>query len=148
MYPALARATQGHFHVKTAGTSYLEALRVIAIHEPGLFREICDFSRTRYDHDRATYHVHATLDNVAPPSELIGDRQLEQAYLERWEDVPEGQGFTEAGRQILHCTFGSVLTDSGFGKAFNDCVRTHGDTYTEVIAEHFSKHLAALQSGC
>ena len=148
MYPALARATQGHFHVKTAGTSYLAALRVIAIHEPGLFREICDFSRTRYDHDRATYHVHATLDNVAPPSELIGDRQLEQAYLERWEDVPEGQGFTEAGRQILHCTFGSVLTDSGFGKAFNDCVRTHGDTYTEVIAEHFSKHLAALQSGC
>jgi hypothetical protein len=148
MYAALARATQGHFHVKTAGTSYLEALRVIAIHEPGLFREICNFSRAHYDHDRATYHVHATLDNVASPTELTGDQQLEQAYLERWEDVPEGQGFTEAGRQILHCTFGSVLTDPGLGKAFHDCVRTHGDTYAEVIAEHFSKHLAALQSGC
>ena len=26
MYPAFARATKGRFHVKTAGTSYLEAL--------------------------------------------------------------------------------------------------------------------------
>ena len=34
MYPALARATKGRFHVKTAGTSYLEALRVVARHEP------------------------------------------------------------------------------------------------------------------
>jgi hypothetical protein len=148
MYPALARTTQGRFHVKTAGTSYLEALRVIAIHEPRLFREICDFSRARYDNDRATYHVHATLENVAPPSELTDDRQLEQVYLERWEDVPERQGFTEAGRQILHCTFGSVLTDPGLGTAFKDCVREHRDTYAEVVAEHFSKHLAALQSGC
>ncbi len=148
MYPALARTTQGRFHVKTAGTSYLEALRVIAIHEPRLFREICDFSRARYDNDRATYHVHATLENVAPPSELTDDRQLEQVYLERWEDVPEGQGFTEAGRQILHCTFGSVLTDPGLGTAFKDCVREHRDTYAEVVAEHFGKHLAALQSGC
>ena len=31
MYTALARATKGRFHVKTAGTSYLEALRVIAL---------------------------------------------------------------------------------------------------------------------
>ena len=33
MYPALARATKGRFHVKTAGTSYLEALRVVARHD-------------------------------------------------------------------------------------------------------------------
>ena len=38
IYPALARATKGRFHVKTAGTSYLEALRVVARHDAGLFR--------------------------------------------------------------------------------------------------------------
>ncbi|MCA8990116.1 MAG: hypothetical protein KDA78_20885, partial [Planctomycetaceae bacterium] len=40
MYAALARATKGRFHVKTAGTSYLEALRVVARHDESLFRQI------------------------------------------------------------------------------------------------------------
>ena len=61
MYASLARATQGKFHVKTAGTSYLEALRVVARHDPASFREIIDFSRSRYETDKATYHVSATL---------------------------------------------------------------------------------------
>ena len=30
IYPSLSRATAGMFHVKTAGTSYLEALRILA----------------------------------------------------------------------------------------------------------------------
>ena len=33
LYPILARTTNGCFHVKTAGTSYLEALRVVARHD-------------------------------------------------------------------------------------------------------------------
>lgn len=148
IYTSLARATGGRFHVKTAGTSYLEALRVVAKHDPKLFREICEFSRGRYDVDKATYHVHATLDMVAPPSEVKDDHQLEQIYLECWEDVPEGAGFTAPGRQILHCTFGSVLTDAKFGPAVRDCLKSHPDTYKEILAVHFEKHLKALNAGC
>ena len=47
MYPALSRATEGRFHVKTAGTSYLEALRVVARHDEALFRRIIAFARSR-----------------------------------------------------------------------------------------------------
>ncbi len=148
IYPALARATKGRFHVKTAGTSYLEALRVVAIHNAGLFRRICEFARGRYDTDKATYHVHATLDSVPPPSEINDDHQLERTYLERWENVRDGAGFTAPGRQILHCTFGSVLTDAVLGPAVRDCLAAHPDTYTEVLAVHFDKHLRALQAGC
>jgi len=36
-------------HLKTAGTSYLEALRAIAGVDPEFFREILAFSRERYD---------------------------------------------------------------------------------------------------
>ncbi|MDP7397009.1 MAG: tagaturonate epimerase family protein [Lentisphaeria bacterium] len=147
MYTAFARATKGRFHVKTAGTSYLEALRVAAIEQPDLFRRICRFGRERYNTDKATYHVHATLEGVPPVEEIADDRQLERVYLERWEDVPEGVGFTEAGRQILHCTFGSVLTDEELGPAVRDCLDAYPDTYTEVLAVHFEKHLAALQAG-
>jgi hypothetical protein len=34
VYPLIAEATGGLVHLKTAGTSYLEALRVAAVHEP------------------------------------------------------------------------------------------------------------------
>lgn len=145
IYPALARATRGRFHVKTAGTSYLEALRVVAIHDPSLFRRICDFARGRYDVDRVTYHVHAEVDEIPAPAAIHDARELERIYLERWEDVPAGKGFTAPGRQILHCTFGSVLTDETLGNAVRECLDRHPDTYTEVLAVHFEKHLRALQ---
>lgn len=148
MYTSLARATKGRFHVKTAGTSYLEALRVVAIHDPVLFRDICEFGRERYDTDRATYHVHATLDTVPAPADVSSDEELVQLYLENWDDVEQGKGFTAAGRQILHCTFGSVLTDDNFGVAVRDCLQRNQSTYTEVLAVHFAKHLEALQAGC
>jgi hypothetical protein len=147
MYGDLARATNGRFHVKTAGTSYLEALRVVARHDADLFRQIIRFARSRYDIDKATYHVSATVDGVPGPDDVSDIVRLEQLYLERWCDVPEGRGFTEPGRQILHCTFGSVLTDAELGPPVKTLVREHQATYTEVLREHFEKHLAALKAG-
>jgi hypothetical protein len=146
MYPLLARATKGRFHVKTAGTSYLEALRVVARHDESLFREIIDFSRSRYETDRATYHVSARLYD-APPSQGVPVVDLEKVYLEMWSDVSEGQGFTKPGRQILHCTFGSVLTHDELGRRVRECLVAHPETYREVLADHFARHLDALNAG-
>lgn len=146
MYAALARATGGLFHVKTAGTSYLEALRVVARHDPKAFRAIVDYARSRYDIDKATYHVSARLED-APASGEADDATLEREYLELWSDVPQGNGFTKPGRQILHCTFGSVLTHDEFGGIVKDCLDDHPDTYTDVLDDHFGRHLEALQSG-
>ncbi|MEM8733498.1 MAG: tagaturonate epimerase family protein [Planctomycetota bacterium] len=146
MYAALARATKGKFHVKTAGTSYLEALRVVARHDEALFRQIVQFGRARYDVDKATYHVSATNAGVAEDGQLDAV-QLEKTYLECWADVPQGVGFTEPGRQILHCTFGSTLTDPELGPAVRSVLESHPDTYSEVLADHFSRHLDALRSG-
>jgi tagaturonate epimerase len=82
-----------------------------------------------------------------PPAYTSGDKQLERLYLECWDDVPRGRGFTAPGRQILHCTFGSVLTSDQFGPLLHDLLRVHQATYTEVLADHFSRHLDALRSG-
>ncbi len=146
MYPALARATKGKFHVKTAGTSYLEALRVVARHDESLFRRIVGFARENYDADKATYHVSATIETVVAGRELDA-HNIEKTYLECWADVPKNKGFSEPGRQILHCTFGSALTDSDLGPAIRDVLESHPDTYTEVLADHFSRHLEALKAG-
>jgi tagaturonate epimerase len=147
MYASLARTTGGCFHVKTAGTSYLEALRCVARHDAALFRRLIDFARERYDADKATYHVSATLASAPTTAECPDIIELEKHYLERWFDVPAGRGFTNLGRQILHCTFGSTLTDPELGPLVKNLLAAHVDTYTEILREHFVRHLEALKAG-
>jgi len=45
VYRVIGNLKLGVTHVKTAGTSYLEALKVTAVKNPKLFREILDYSR-------------------------------------------------------------------------------------------------------
>lgn len=147
MYAMLARATRGACHVKTAGTSYLEAVRVTARHDAALFRRIVARARECYERDRATYHVSATLASAPAPDEVRDGARLERAYLGAWSEVPQGAGFTAPGRQILHCTFGTVLTDPELGTALRACLDAHADTHTELLELHFVRHLKALAEG-
>lgn len=136
IYEPFARITQGMFHVKTAGTSYLEALRVVARENAVAFRDIVDFSRERFDEDRATYHISATLDAVAPPADIADNGDIERLYLDE-----------DDGRQVLHVTFGSVLTHDLHGKTVRDTLIAHPQTHGDVLASHLGKHLAELNRG-
>lgn len=147
IYTSFARITKGKWHVKTAGTSYLEMLRVVARHDERLFRELVDFARARYDTDKATYHVSATVGTVPAPKDVKDGRTLERLYLELWEDVKPGKGFTQPGRQILHCTFGSTLTNADYAAKIRQVLEANSATFTEVLTEHFAKHLEALNRG-
>ncbi len=135
IYPLIARATGGLFHVKTAGTSYLEALRVVARHDSDLFRRIIDFSRIHFEDDRATYHISSELHLVPKPAEIAATN-LENVYLDR-----------DAGRQILHVTFGSVLTDPALGRSVKGLLDAEPATHRQVVAAHFGRHLSALRQG-
>jgi hypothetical protein len=146
LYPILARTTEGCFHVKTAGTSYLEALRAVARHDQLLFRRVIDVARQHYDRDKVTYHVSADINALPRPADVTDTILLEKAYLERWSEVPAGRGFTAPGRQVLHCTFGTVLMDPELGTSIRQLLQAHIDTYTEILADHFERHLRALRS--
>ena len=96
IYPSLARATRGRFHVKTAGTSYLEALRVVALEDEGLFRRVVAFARAHYEADKATYHVSATLAGTPEPAGLSRD-ELIRLYLGIWGRGPRRARVHRAG---------------------------------------------------
>ncbi len=134
IYAAAMQQTRGMVHLKTAGTSYLEALHTIAALDPKLFREIYAFARERYETDRASYHVSAKLDR-APAPERVSDAEL-AALLEQFD-----------ARQILHVTFGSVLTarDANGQFQFYDTMmtllRAYPDAYAENLEKHFVRHL-------
>lgn len=126
VYPLIAEATGGLVHLKTAGTSYLEALRVAAVHAPELFREILTLGRDRFSEDRASYHVSAVLERV-PAAEGLGDGEL--ATLLDQDDA----------RQLLHVTFGSALDQ--YREELLEVLSTHEAAHYEALEQHFKKHL-------
>ncbi len=138
VYPPIAEVCDGKFHVKTAGTSYLEALRVICRVNPELFSEIIMFCRERFPVDRATYHISASLDQT-PTVAGLNPEELEQHYLT-----------DDNGRQLLHVTFGSVLTvKNGDCFRFKDdllaILRAESQLHEDFLVRHFGKHLSLLK---
>jgi tagaturonate epimerase len=121
-------------HVKTAGTSYLEALKVIALKEPALFKEILDISRGLYEKEKKTYHVSADINNVRESKEYC-DEEL----LKLFE--------SDDARQILHVTFGKVLTERKsngeylFKSRIIKCLKENEETHYQILVDHFKKHL-------
>jgi len=146
IYRTFAQTTKGQFHVKTAGTSYLEALRVVARHDEELFRRVVEFGRSRYDTDRATYHVSAKVSELPAANAVKDMGELERIYLGRWSDTPAGKGMSDPGRQILHCTFGSTLTHPELGPAVKQVVKENPKTYSDILEDHFARHLELLRA--
>ena len=129
MYPIAAEVAGDFVHLKTAGTSYLEAVRAVGMLNPSLFREIMRFALDRYDEDRVTYHVSADAKQV-PDLSKLGDAEL-PSLLEDFH-----------ARQVLHVTFGSVLNTEALSKPFFETLKGSLETYFEVIERHFVKHMA------
>lgn len=120
IYEMAARLSGRMVHLKTAGTSYLEALRVVAHIDPNLFGEIFQLALERFPIERATYHVSADVDRarLTPGSDALDQFDT---------------------RQILHVTFGSVL--DRYGDQILELLRRHAAAYTATIEKHFIRHL-------
>lgn len=121
-----ADGAQALVHLKTAGTSYLEALRAVAMLEAELFRDILTFSKACFDTDRASYHISAELAAV-PKLEDLSDSEL-PGLLDQFD-----------ARQVLHVTFGSVL--ERFGQRLRTVLRLHEESHYSLLAKHFVRHL-------
>ena len=132
IYPLVMKAARGLVHLKTAGTSYLEALRTVAALDEGFMREIYEFGRGCYETDRASYHVSASLRRAPSPSQV----RDWPALLDQFD-----------AREILHVTFGSVLTALGgdgrlrFYDRLMDLLRRNSEAYAENLRKHFIRHL-------
>jgi hypothetical protein len=134
IYPIVAELAGDLIHIKTAGTSYLQALRVIAQAAPDLFRQILAFVKQRYASDKATYHVRADVSRVAEPD------RLRDCDLPAVLDEPDT-------RQVCHVTFGSVLTTRGpdgrflFRDRLFSVLKRNEETHYRLLEEHFARHL-------
>lgn len=132
IYPVVSSHAKGYVHVKTAGTSYLEALRVAACHEPVLFRRCLDLAHERFAVDKKSYFLDCRPELVPTSGELT-DTQLPQLLADESFDA----------RQLLHVTFGSNLDT--FGDELALLLTNQEDAYRQFLERHFTRHLKPLE---
>lgn len=137
VFPILGREAGPRVHLKTAGTSYLEALRIPARHAPAFFRDVVRHAFERFEADTKTYHVTTDLSVIPAPGD-VSDDELEAVYLDE-----------NNGRQLLHITYGSILTaqeDGGprFKDRLFELLDAHEEEHYDTLAQHFVHHLESV----
>jgi len=134
IYDLASSAIGPMVHLKTSGTSYLEALGIAAKFAPELFREIYAVSREAYRGARASYQVSAQIDNTPEPQ---GVPEQELASLVVNFD----------SRQILHVGYGAVLTmldgngDKALDQGLRSVLEAHEIDFEEALEMHLGRHL-------
>lgn len=141
VFKAVGKYTNGHFHLKTAGTNWLEAMKVIAEHEPTLYREIHQYALDHaFEKATAYYHVTTNLNNI-PALDTLTDAQL------------PGLFDNNDSRQLIHITYGLILNEKNpdgtarFRDRLYKAWRTHSEEYANNLEKHIGHHLELLYSG-
>lgn len=137
VYPIIGEISKNGWHVKTAGTNWLEALKVIALKDPSLMKEIYTFSYENLADVKSFYEFKATQE-TAPNPQDVSENKVFSLLL---EDDP---------RQVLHTMYGSILNlKKNFSYVYRDrffkVLRDNQDLYDELLNRHLAKHLDLLQ---
>ncbi|QIK69300.1 hypothetical protein G7062_02885 [Erysipelothrix sp. HDW6C] len=136
VFPTVGTVSKRGWHVKTAGTNWLEALRVIALCEPKLMIEIYDFALENLDKAKAYYHINATRE-MGIALETVSATNAESLLND------------DMTRQILHVTYGLILSEKRDGNAvfkdrIYDVLNTNFAVYQTVLNKHIGKHVSLL----
>lgn len=129
IYPLFAQATRGVAHLKTAGTSWVEALRVIARNSPDLLLDILKLSLESFEENRHSYHLSCDPAKIpANPDKATLDDLITEID----------------SRQVLHVGYGAALAE--YGDQIKDVLRSHEEELHEIIHQHFVRHLEPFGS--
>lgn len=137
VFGIIGKYTRGRFHIKTAGTNWLEAVRVIAETDPDLYREMHRFALDNLDEARKYYVVTFNEDDI-PNLETVSDQRLPELMD---QDAP---------RQAIHITYGLLLEaknesgESRFKKRFYQVLTANQSKYSQRLQAHIGKHLDLL----
>ena len=131
--PILAKATGGNYHVKTAGTSWLEVVEVISKRAPNLYRRLHREALAALKDAKRFYAVHCDASRIAP-LDSVPDQAL-PLYLTRNDS-----------RQLLHVTYGAILRQPELRQEILSFLRENRALYEAEAEELYDRHFAALHA--
>ena len=130
VYPTVGRETRHYLHLKTAGTSWLVAVTVIAENDPALYREMHKCALDNFNDMLKLYHITADITKI-PAVDTLSDAELPALM-----DMPEA-------RQLLHITYGPILCGA-LRERFFKAMHKFEAEYEAALEKHFDKHLTLL----
>lgn len=139
-FPLIGKYTQGRFHVKTAGTNWLEAMKVVAMCDPSLYREVHQFALSKFNDAKKYYHVTTDINRI-PNIDTLSDNQLVDLFK------------NNDARQLIHITYGFILTtkdkngDYVFKNRLYQLWDKEQDKYILTLKNHIGYHLELLYKG-
>lgn len=131
IFPIVGEATGGRFHEKTAGTSWLEAVRLAACEAPGLYRRMHAVALNRLPDALKLYHITPDLAAIPDPA------RLPDSELPKLMDL-------NAARQVLHVTYGYILEDAALKAELFALLHKAEETHEALLDRHFTRHLEGL----
>lgn len=139
VYEIIGRISKNHgWHVKTAGTNWLEAMRVIAHKDPQFMLDMYTFAYDNLDDVKDFYVFNAQTDGKAPkPSDLNANN-----IINVLDD--------DDGRQVLHTMYGSIMNlKHNFHYVYRDkfwnILLKNQSLYDKYLNIHIAEHLDLLQ---
>ncbi len=131
VYPIVGRETNQRLHLKTSGTSWLEALATVARHDPALYRRIHEFAVEYYPTALTYYHITADFAAIAALEEIADDG------LPNLLQDPNA-------RQMLHISYGGILQNHTLARALYDSLFDLEEEYAEALRIHFDRHISPI----
>lgn len=134
VFSTVGRITGGRVHIKTAGTNWLEAMAVVAEHDPSLYRRAHKYALENRGEAEKYYHVSTDPDTI-PGIDLQSD-----LYLPEYLRLP-------ASRQTIHIAYGLLLSQNWFRDEFFRFMYEHEEEYYARLKAHIRKHIDLILSG-
>lgn len=131
IFPSAGKETKGKFHVKTAGTNWLEAMKLVAIKDPALYREVHKFALVAFNEASKYYHVTTDLTKV-PDVDTLTDSQLVDLFK------------NNDSRQLIHITYGLILNKPEFRDRLYKLWRVNREDYYALLESHIGNHAKAI----
>ncbi len=136
VFPIIGKYTAGRVHVKTAGTNWLEAVKIIAEYDPALYRKVHQFALDKFNKATEYYHVTTDINKIPSLAELT-DGQLPKLME------------NDNARQLLHISYGEILQAKENGEyIFRDSLyqvwSEHEADYKDALKIHIDKHVEKL----
>ncbi len=126
IYRSFYKITQGNFHIKTSGTSWLEAVRVIAKYEPDLFEELYYISLENLEESKKAYKVNIKKEDFP--------KEIKEEYVEFFNK--------DIVRQLFHISYG-ILLDEKKEEIYRTLDKYEEEHYSFVY-QNIKRHLKAL----
>ncbi|MDK2805894.1 MAG: tagaturonate epimerase [Thermoanaerobacterium sp.] len=126
IYKAFSQTTEKNFHIKTSGTSWLQAVNLIYKSDREFYRELYKIALSNLEESKKSYKVLIKKDDFKDEPEL---------------DNPEFMIRPEI-KQLFHISFGVLLDLKG--KEIKDMLYDYEEEHYKMVSDNIENHLKEI----